>query len=421
MADTEPAAVASKGSRTNPSKKGPLKRGRGRPQGSKKLRVCVADVSDLIADISNGGATQLQRKRGRPRQSDAKQSEETLNGSTIHSGKEGKLMTGHSPKKRGRPKKSKSKAEDLTNGSSLPKLGRGRPKGSTKRKVESSADDEMNEDSPATQRKRGRPKGSLNIKPTKEESSNGEEGGSPMSARSGRGQPRKELNSNSSVEEEPHKGRGRPRKTIAQENEAVAPDGNQPAKRGRGRPKGSFKKKFNLLEEQRKRPGRPRKYPLPPPEERNKPKVWKPLGRPKKYPSVNSPEGVHTVPPKVRQRKRGRPRKSEYGKGAHLRKSALTAASKSNEGPPRKRGRPPGTKTPQVKKDGPQKKRGRPKGSRNKSKILGELQLDGTTCNHVKSDSTDSKSCETTKEDVSEAAVRHSSGGGTGPDVTDNA
>lgn len=427
MSETEQAAAAREGSRTKLSDKGPIKRGRGRPQGSKKLRVCVADVSDLIADISNGGATQLQRKRGRPRVSDTKQSEETSNGSTNHGSEEGILITGHSPKKRGRPKKSKTSAEDLTNGSSPPKLGRGRPKGSTKRKVESLDDDEADEGSPATPRKRGRPKGSLNIKPKLEVSSNGKEGGSLMSVRSRRCLARNVLNSNNSTAKEPHKGRGRPRKAVAQENVAGDTDGDQPAKRGRGRPKGSFKKKYNLLEEQRKRPGRPRKYPLPPPEERNKPKVWKPLGRPKKYPTVNSPEGAHTIAPKPRQRKRGRPRKSEYGKGAHLRKRVLTAPSKPNDGIPRKRGRPPSTKTPQGKKDGTQRKRGRPKGSRNKSKILGELQLDGLKCNHVKSYSSDTEYCETMKEDPSEAAVRHSrgteetSGEGTSPEVSDNA
>lgn len=396
------------GSSKNLSDKSPLKRGRGRPQGSKKLRVCVADVSDLIADISNGGATQLQRKRGRPRLSDTKQSEETSNGSTNHDSKEGILITDHSLKKRGRSTKSKISAEDLRNGSSLPKLGRGRPKGSIKRKVESLSDNEADKGSSATQRKRGQPKGSLNIKPKVELSSNGEEDGNLLSARSGR--TRKMLNSDNSISADPYKGRGRPRKTIAQESVAVVTDENQSEKRGRGRPKGSFKKNY-LLEEQRKRPGRPRKYPLPPPEERNKPKVWKPLGRPKKYPPVNSPEGSHTVPPK-RQRKRGRPRKSEHGKGAHLRKNVITAPTKSNDGIPRKRGRPPVTKTPQVKKDEPQRKRGRPKGSRNK-KVLGELQLDSKTCNHVKGDS-------------SETAVGHNSGSeemsgeGTSPEVSDS-
>lgn len=242
MKETEQAAGASEESRKNLSDKSPLKRGRGRPQGSKKLRVYVADVSDLIADISSGGATQLQRKRGRPRLSDTKQSEEMANGSTNHDSEEGTLMRGHSPKKRGRPTKSKISAEGLRNGSSLPKLGRGRPKGSTKRKVESLSNNEADEGSPATQRKRGQPKGSLNIKPQLELSSNGEEDGSLMSARSGRGRPKKVLDSDDSVTVEPHKGRGRPRKTIAQESVAAVTDGNQSEKKGRGQAKGSFKK-----------------------------------------------------------------------------------------------------------------------------------------------------------------------------------
>lgn len=429
ITETEQAADTIEGSRKKLPNKSPLKRGRRRPQGSKKLRVCVADVSDLIADISNGGAAPgvgLQRKRGRPRLSDTKQSEETSNGSTNHDSEEGILITGHSPKKRGRPTKIKNSAENLRNGGSLPKLGRGRPKGSTKRKVENLSDNVVDEGNLTTLRKRGRPKGSLNIKPKQELSSNEEEDGSQMSARSGRGRPRKGLNSDDSITGEPHKGRGRPRKTTAQESVAVVPDGNQSEKRGRGRPKGSFKKKYHLLEEQRKRPGRPRKYPLPSPEERNKPKVWKPLGRPKKYPPVNSSEGSHSVAPK-RQRKRGRPRKSEYGKGAHLRKKVITAPAKSNDGIPRKRGRPPGTETPQVKKDGPQRKRGRPKGSRNKSKILGELQLDSNTCNHVKGDSSETECCETMTEDLTEAAAGHGgdaekmSGEGTSRDVSDKA
>lgn len=416
---TETDAI--EGSRKRLSEKSPLKRGRGRPQGSKKLRVCVADVSDLIADISNGGATQLQRKRGRPRLSDTKQSEETSNGSTKHDREEGIFIAGHSSKKRGRPTKSKISAEDLRNGSSPPKLGRGRPKGSTKRKVESLSDNEADGDSPATQRKRG----SLNINPKLELSSNKEEDGSLMSARSGRGRPRKVSNSDKSITVEPHKARGRPRKTTPQGCMAAVTDGSQSEKRGRGRPKGSFKKKYCILEERRKRPGRPRKYPLPPPEERNKPKVWKPLGRPKKYPPVNS-EVSHTVAPK-RQRKRGRPRKSEYGKGAHLRKKVITAPTKSSDGIPRKRGRPPGTKTPQVKKDGAQRKRGRPKGSRNKSKILGELHLDSTTCNHVKGDSSETEYCGRMNVDPTQAAVgltrgpEETSREGPGPEVSDNA
>lgn len=115
------------------------------------------------------------------------------------------------------------------------------------------------------------------------------------------------------------------------------------------------------------------------------------------------------------------------GKALTCAKKVITAPAKSNDGIPRKRGRPPGTETPQVKKDGPQRKRGRPKGSRNKSKILGELQLDSNTCNHVKGDSSETECCETMTEDLTEAAAGHTgdtekmSGEGTSRDVTDKA
>ncbi|GLD59191.1 transmembrane protein 79-like protein [Lates japonicus] len=126
--------------------------------------------------------------------------------------------------------------------------------------------------------------------------------------------------------------------------------------------------------------GRPRKYPLPSPEELKKPKVWKPLGRPRKYPRVDPPEGAPPVP----RRSRGRPRKSESKKGAHLRKSLPTTPSSPrnpNDGPPRKRGRPPSTaKTEDV----TPRKRGRPKGSVNKNKARSETQLDSTLANHSK-------------------------------------
>lgn len=86
-------------------------------------------------------------------------------------------MTDHSPKKKGRSTKSKTSAEDLRNVSSLSKLGRGHPKASTKRKVESLSENEIDEGSHATQRKRGRSKSFLNIKAKLELSSNGEEDG----------------------------------------------------------------------------------------------------------------------------------------------------------------------------------------------------------------------------------------------------
>lgn len=129
--------------------------------------------------------------------------------------------------------------------------------------------------------------------------------------------------------------------------------------------------------------GRPRKYPLPSPEELKKPKVWKPLGRPRKYPRVDPPEGVPPTP----RRSRGRPRKSASKKGAHLRKNfppATSSPRNPNDGPTRKRGRPPST--PKSDQDTP-RKRGRPKGSVNKNKIRSETQLDSAHPDHSKRDS----------------------------------
>uniref|UniRef100_A0A3Q3GLM4 Uncharacterized protein n=1 Tax=Labrus bergylta TaxID=56723 RepID=A0A3Q3GLM4_9LABR len=175
--------------------------------------------------------------------------------------------------KRGRPKKAVSTettaGEVLPNGgSNVPKKGRGRPKGTFKRKSESSMEYEKNEGSSEEPRKRGRPKGSTS----------------------------KNLNT-------PTRGRGRPRKIEVPESV------NQPVKRGRGRPLGTLNKKkhgkvgrppkLQLLTPSRKpkrgRPrngpvkrGRPRKYPTPSPEELKKPKVWKALGRPVKIKNPNA-------------------------------------------------------------------------------------------------------------------------------------
>ncbi|KAF0024551.1 hypothetical protein F2P81_023353 [Scophthalmus maximus] len=85
---------------------------------------------------------------------------------------------------------------------------------------------------------------------------------------------------------------------------------------------------------------------------------------------------------------RGRPRKAESRKGAHLRKSVPNMPSSlrnPNDGPPRKRGRP---RTTQKSEDvAPRKKRGRPKGSVNKNKGRSETQLDGAKHSKEKSDS----------------------------------
>ncbi|KAE8281921.1 hypothetical protein D5F01_LYC19310 [Larimichthys crocea] len=440
MAETEQGDAGSNGgeSSMDMSNNNPPKRGRGRPQGSKKLKVCVTDVNlmELVSGMSNGGSTQPHRGRGRPRLS--KQTEQQGSGddtdnsvqtprrpgrpkgSKNQASNKDTLMTDHSPKKRGRPKKSLDKSthekvdnEDLPNGGSdTPKPGRGRPKGSTKRKMESLTSGGENEGSSVTPRKRGRPKGSLNKthRLEKEESSGGETDvdESLNSMKRGRGRLRKvEVNNtrestqdtSNSISKVARRGRGRPRKNIehSRDKQGLITDGSQPVKRGRGRPKGSLNKKPPAYKvhgkvgrprrvhvppargkrgRPRKQPakrGRPRKYPLPSPEELKKPKVWKPLGRPRKYPRVDPPEGVPPAP----RRSRGRPRKSASKKGAHLRKSLpTTASSPRSDGSPRKRGRPPST--PKNEADTPRKKRGRPKGSVNKNKARSETQLDSS-------------------------------------------
>lgn len=419
----------------------PTKRGRGRPQGSKKLKVCVTDVNlmELVSGISNGGATQTPMGRGRPKLlKDTEQqapgdnhSENSVQtprsrgrpkGSKKQASDESSATTDHTPKKRGRPRKSldestfeKGDAKDLPNGGSdRPKLGRGSPKGSTKTKLDSLSSGDENEGSSVAPRKRGRPKGSPNKKPRllREVFGDGdaEPYGNLSSQKRGRGRPRKvEVNSRESTQngiaKTPRRGRGRPRKNIEHKGGELT-EGSQPVKRGRGRPKGSLNKKTAAhgvhgkvgrpqtlhaqpTKEKRGRPrkepakrGRPRKYPLPSPEELKKPKVWKPLGRPRKYPRVDPPEGASPPP----RRSRGRPRKSESKKGAHLRKSMPATPSSprnTNDRTPRKRGRPPSTaKTAQ---DTP-RKRGRPRSSLKKNNARNETQPDSALPNHSESD-----------------------------------
>lgn len=420
------------------------KRGRGRPQGSKKLKVCVTDVNlmELVSGISNGGSTQPQRGRGRPKlcvkrteqqgsgdKDTDSQNQERSKVSKREASDKDSPSTEHSPKKRGRPKKSPSKnttektdVEELPNGGSdTPKAGRGRPKGSTKRKLESLTSSQETDDISITPRKRGRPKGSLNdtLRLEGEESSEREANadananadadanGSMNSLKRGRGRPRKvEVNNTGESTQDttngilktPKRGRGRPRKSIKQGSGDKQADGSQLVKRRRGRPKGSLNKKpFTLkvalrmqvspTKGKRGRPkkqpakrGRPRKYPLPSPEELKKPKVWKPLGRPRKYPRVDPPEGVPPAP----RRSRGRPPKSASKKGAHLRKNFSTTPSSirnPNDGSLRKRGSPPSTAKSEEEIP---RKRGRPKGSLNKNKTRSETQLDSTLTNHSK-------------------------------------
>lgn len=392
MAETEQAeAVTNKrDASVNMANNSFSKRGRGRPQGSKKLQVCISEIN-VTPNDRNG--TPIPRGRGRPKEeyiledghSDDSASKFRVRGRPKGSKKQDsdKNMTEQSSKKRGRPKKSVSQSigENLPNGGTdEPK--RGRPKGSAKRKLESSTSGEED----ATPRKRGRPKGSPNKIPRlQRELSDGNTADNILNS------PRRvkvvlSQSSSNGISKMTLRRRGRPKKNIS------LSDGSQPVKRGRGRPKGSPNKKHTVYkvrcsvrkvatkERKHGRPrlhplpakrGRPRKYPLLSSEELKKPKVWKPLGRPRKYPRADPPEGALAAP----RRSRGRPRKSDSKKGAHLRKGVPLASQQHYDGPPRKRGRP------KRNEDGmPQKKRGRPKGSLNKAK--GVTQPGGARPNH---------------------------------------
>lgn len=425
MAETEPEEpVGSEGEASGDVvKNSTVKRGRGRPHGSKNKKVSASDPVQDSAD-PNGPP---RRGRGRPKVYETKPTESLEPGEeyaessvTVHRGRgrpkgskkqsrrEGSAKTELSLKKRGRPKGSgvvkKPAAEGLLNGGSdAPK--RGRPKGATKRRYESTTSGEEDEGGSVTPRKRGRPKGARNKKSRMEREYSdwdAEAYTAQKLLKSSRSRPRKPVvkysgGASKSVAKKAHRGRGRPRKDSY---------GSQPVKRGRGRPKGSLNKnpssfkahgkrgrppKTSSLPVKGRRPGRPRlqprkrgrprKYPLPSPEDRKKPKVWKPLGRPRKYPRVDPPQEASAAP----RRGRGRPRKSESRKGAHLRKSAAATSSSpraSEDGPKRKKGRPA---TAPSRDDGSAavvRKRGRPKGSLNKNRAGGDSQLDAALPNH---------------------------------------
>ncbi|XP_068189466.1 ABC transporter F family member 4 isoform X2 [Antennarius striatus] len=389
----------------------PVKRRRGKSQGSKKLKVGVTDVHlmELVSDISNGGCMLPKLSASKPKEqqitedSVADDSVQSPQGSPKCSenqdSEEDVPKTDHITRKRGRPKKSvkKSAAKNLQNGSSnSPKKPKGHPKGAQKRTSESLTSGEENESSSVTPRKRGRPKGSLN-KVSKLESELASEWvaeavRSLNSLKRVKVRPRQLEVSNTGASTRDRlngvkRGRGRPRK-LQQESgdeQELNSDGSPPVKRGRGRPKGSLNKKHAKASQawtvhvpstkkKRGRPtkqpakrGRPRKYPLPSPEELKKPKVWKPLGRPRKYPRAEPPEGGPTAP----RRSRGRPRKTESKKGAHFRKGLTTPSSpsNSNDGSLRKRGSPA---TSSKHEENVSRKRGRPKGSLNKKKARRE-------------------------------------------------
>ncbi|XP_061616663.1 translation initiation factor IF-2 [Phyllopteryx taeniolatus] len=385
-----------------------VKRGRGRPKGSKKPQISVPDVNlmELVSGIANSGPA--------------------LGFENASGGED------HVPKKRGRPKGSGSKrvAEKAADniGSDTPKRGRGRPKGSGKRKVEHITSEEESDETGHTdgalkkaprielgdgdnnspngiaaprgrgrprkssaerrpaptsdgpKRGRGRPKGSVNKKPPMSLALfqagrprrkqippsrlvirlPGKKGkrGRPRKVPSGRGRPRKyPLPPSEDSKNRVWKPLGRPRKHPI----AGAAGGAPVVRRGRGRPRKSeaLKRPGASYDGPPRKRGRPRKHPSEP----AKPKVWKPLGRPRKYPLVDPPEGAPAPP----RRTPGRPRKSHSKRGAHLRNPAPSP-------------RPPGR--PRLTEEGVPRKRGRPKNSGNKNKVQNEAQPDGAPWNH---------------------------------------
>ncbi|XP_077364178.1 uncharacterized protein LOC144008018 [Festucalex cinctus] len=297
----------------------PVKRGRGRPKGSKKPQISVPDVNlmEIVSGIANSNPAL-----------------DFINAS----GGEDRV-----PKKRGRPKGSGSKRsvekEADQNGLDTPKRGVGRPKGSGKRKAEKVTSEDESDNSAKKE-------------PRVERDGDDDPLPNGIAAPRGRGRPRKST-AERRAPPGPKRGRGRPKKHLV--------TGGAPAgRRARGRPRKSdaVKRPAASYDGPPRQRGRPRKHPS-----LAKPKMWKPLGRPRKYPVVEPPEGA-TAPPR---RKPGRPRKSETKRGAHLRNPASTR-------PP---GRPPSTPGD----DGAPRKRGRPKGS-GKNEVQSEAPLDGSPLNH---------------------------------------
>ncbi|CAL9691612.1 unnamed protein product [Knipowitschia caucasica] len=321
------------------------KRGRGRPKGS--------------ANKSNVNSVNSAKKRGRPKSSSVTLAVRDLNGVSA------KRLRGH-PKSAAFSYEDSFEDDSDSDESVSPPKKRGRPKGSFKKPK---PDSEMKSDNEgAAKRGRGRPKGSFKKPKPDSEMKSDNEG----AAKRGRGRPKKG----------PVKGkRGRPKKNIPAGAKREVTDGTKSSHKRPGRPKGSRNKPVVTVQVEstsgrpsrvhippdklhislpRKYPGkrgrpkknqrgRPRKRPLPPEEELYLPRVWKALGRSRKYPRE---EGSEQEPgPETPRRGRGRPRKSE--KIAHLKKL-------DSNGFPRKPGRPPKVEKEQ---DGPRRKRGRPKGS----------------------------------------------------------
>lgn len=290
--------------------------------GLKNLQVCMTDISLEQPDLTNGGSVgsginSNKRKRGRPKGSTVKAAGD-MNGGTLK----------------------RSKGREESEDSFSPPRKRGRPKGSPKKvihKTETSDDDGAVQNTP----KRGRPKkGQAKGKRGRPKKIDQMGATQKRAAADGTELPRKRAG-------RPKGSRNKPVLTVRLESTSgrptrvhVAPDKlnislprKNPGKRGRP-------KKISR--------GRPRKKPLPPEEELDQPRVWKALGRPRKYPKEDPPEGASS--PETPRRGRGRPRKSESKKGAHLKKfnsdgapNKPPKAAKEQDGPPRKRGRPKGS------------------------------------------------------------------------------
>uniref|UniRef100_A0A3B5B767 Uncharacterized protein n=1 Tax=Stegastes partitus TaxID=144197 RepID=A0A3B5B767_9TELE len=113
MADAEQAETVNNEGETsaevpNNNNNSPIKRGRGRPQGSKKLKVCVTDVNltdPMVAD-ANGGSIPPKRGRGRPRSvgSGSHPDNSVKRGRGRPKGSKKAVSNDGTPRKRGRPK-----------------------------------------------------------------------------------------------------------------------------------------------------------------------------------------------------------------------------------------------------------------------------------------------------------------------------
>ncbi|KAJ8000314.1 hypothetical protein DPEC_G00203550 [Dallia pectoralis] len=165
--------------------------------------------------------------------------------------------------------------------------------------------------------------GPIDAAASEEESGEALSNGSPVPSKKGRGRPKGSVSKKPKILKEVDKRpRGRPRKVVDPDD--VSETVSSPVKRGR--PKKA---------QQPKKRGRPRKNSLSP-DERKGSRKWKPLGRPRIHPRVDSP----AKPTSTRPRGRGRPRKANTDKGDLLRKSPPPTSKVSTSA--RKRARPLG-------------------------------------------------------------------------------